>query len=63
MPQSEDCFEEGFESYTLKDLSANPYPEGSDNWHQWNAGWLQADAQDALMPNDEDEDFDEDEYD
>jgi hypothetical protein len=26
-----DCFEEGFEAYTLQDLSDNPYHEGSEN--------------------------------
>lgn len=62
MPQSEDCFEEGFESYTFTDLSDNPYPEGSSNWNQWNMGWMRAAAQDTLAPDDYDEGDDDAEY-
>ena len=62
MPQLKDYFEEGFESYTLKDLRDNPYPEGSSNWNQWNMGWMRAAAQDTLSPNDYAEDEDDAEY-
>lgn len=50
-----DCFEEGFEAYTLQDLSDNPYHEGSENWVQWNSGWMKAESQDPLVSDDEDE--------
>lgn len=53
-------FEEGFEAYTLQDLSDNPYHEGSENWVQWNSGWRKAESQDPLVSDDEDDDEDED---
>ena len=61
-------FEEGFEAYTLQDLSDNPYHEGegTDIWIQWtiliqwDSGWLKAESQDPLVSDDEDDDEDED---
>lgn len=42
-----DNFESGFQAYLDgQELESNPFPEGSDEYFDWEAGWVAASDQD-----------------
>lgn len=45
---TQSAYDQGFQSYIEgSDLSANPFQEPSDDFYDWEGGWVAASDQDA----------------